>query len=66
MKILENFDKRDDALTIERYLTERVGGPENYEDWASKVPNSKYWQEVYDDAIEEWQEGKIGPGGPIG
>jgi hypothetical protein len=66
MKILENFDTRDGARTIERYLTERVGGPENYEDWANTIPNNKYWQEVYDDAIEKWQNGKIGPGGPIG
>ncbi|MCR6487218.1 polymorphic toxin-type HINT domain-containing protein [Amycolatopsis sp. OK19-0408] len=66
MSILRNFDTRDDALTIERYLSERVGGPENYEDWARSVPNSLPWDQVLNQGISAWQAGKIGPNGPIG
>ncbi|WAL67698.1 polymorphic toxin-type HINT domain-containing protein [Amycolatopsis cynarae] len=66
MNIIRNFDHRDDALTIERYLSERIGGPEDREDWAGSVPNTLPWDQVLNDAITAWQEGKIGPTGPIG
>jgi hypothetical protein len=66
MNILRNFDTRDDALTVERYMTERVGGPENDEDWANSVPNDLPWDQVYQNGINAWQNGEIGPGGAIG
>jgi RHS repeat-associated protein len=65
MNILRNFDTRDDALTIERYLTERTGGPENDEDWANTVPNNLPWDEVYRNGIRAWQNGEIGPQGAL-
>ncbi|MEY9940279.1 hypothetical protein [Streptacidiphilus sp. MAP5-3] len=65
MTIVRNFDTRDDALTLERYMTERVGGPENYEDWANTVPTGQSWREVYHEGVNLWQQGRIGPGGAL-
>ncbi|MFV2197283.1 RHS repeat-associated core domain-containing protein [Nocardiopsis sp. LOL_012] len=50
MQILRNFDSRDDALSAERYLTERVPGPENFEPHAgSRGGGSGGWQDVLRD-----------------
>lgn len=60
MNILKNFDTRNEALTAERYLTERVGGPENDEDWANSVPSSSSWESVLHEAISDLQSGDVG------
>lgn len=47
MNILRNFDGRADAEAAERYLTERVPGPENYEPWAgSRSGSAGSWESV--------------------
>ena|SRR5712691_557466 len=56
MDILHNFDTRSDALYAERYLAERVGGPENFEDWANTVPNDFSWEQVLKDALSSLPE----------
>jgi RHS repeat-associated protein len=44
MQIIKNYDDRMDALSNERYLTERWPGPDNYERWAGSVPTTRNWQ----------------------
>jgi Pretoxin HINT domain len=45
MQIVQNFDSRADALTAERYMTERWPGPENYEPWAGSQTPTGTWQD---------------------
>jgi hypothetical protein len=54
---LRNFDTRFDAESAERYLTERVSGPENYEPWAGVKSNSAgNWEDV----LQKIQRGMFG------
>ncbi|SFW64910.1 hypothetical protein [Amycolatopsis australiensis] len=61
LHILRNFDTSDDARAVEYYMAQRVGGPENRERWAATVPTSRTWDQVYQDAIQAWHAGTIGP-----
>jgi hypothetical protein len=60
MDILHNFDTRDDAISAERYLTQRVGGPENFEDWANTVPNDAPWDQVLKEALSKLDPADMG------
>jgi hypothetical protein len=61
MRILRNFDTSTDARAVEYYMAQRMGGPENNEKWAATVPTSRTWDQVYQDGIQAWQAGTIGP-----
>jgi len=57
MQILRNFDTRQDAEAAERYLTERVPGPENHEAWAgAKRQGAGSWESV----LQDVQRGMFG------
>ncbi|WP_194923583.1 Hint domain-containing protein [Catenulispora pinisilvae] len=61
MNILRNFDTQSDAAAVERYMTQRIGGPENYEKWKNSVPNALPWDQVLKNGIAALQSGALDP-----
>lgn len=44
MVILKNYDSRQDALAVERYMTERHPGPLNFEPHRGSVAPNQSWE----------------------